>query len=211
MRDEYIEIARCADRYRRCIQEIKFRMNEADAVVKRISSHRPNRNTVFGVEILAIHIRKSIELVALASIAANEDAYKKIRENFHKDWNARYIFSDIEKLNEKFYPVPISGMDGPEDGSGPISVHEHESGFLTKEESILLYDKCNGVLHADSPYRVQKNYVGLLADFENSLSEMRVLLENFWVNLVPIDRLFCVSSHFGSNKSVEIALFEVKL
>lgn len=65
------------------------------------------------------------------------------------NWNARLIFRDIQRINPDFYPIPIV-VDHSKDFDRLVKV---ESGFLTLDDAISIYDKCGGFMHEDNPFR----------------------------------------------------------
>lgn len=145
--------------------------------------------------------------MALASIAANERQYSLLRERFHEDWNARLIFRDIERINSKFYPVPIEGLRESEIEGGPDVIEEYDSGFLRMKDAVSLYEKCSEVLHAENPFRTPKAYDKVLDQLREKLPLFKTLLGNFWVYLVPPEKAFCVCFYFGQRKDINVALF----
>ena len=195
--------------YAQCVDEIKFRLHHAERMLERLPQRDSVQNRVLVVEAVALQYRKTIELIALASIAANEELYARVRTEFQRDWNAKRIFRELDQLNPRFYPTPIAGLSDPQFEGGPSTIEEHETGFLTRDEATSLYDRCGGVLHADGPYRGKTDYASVLVNFRQRLGEFKVLLENFWVHLVPEDKAYCVWTYFGQDRSIDIALFQI--
>lgn len=56
-------------------------------------------------ELIFLQLRKSLELIAFASLAANKDAYAAVFPTFAEDWKAKRILEKIEKINPYFYPA----------------------------------------------------------------------------------------------------------
>ena len=59
------------------------------------------------LESMVLHVRMITELVALASLAANNSIFEQNRTKFEDYWHPKKILRDIEKLNPNFYPRPI--------------------------------------------------------------------------------------------------------
>lgn len=194
--------------YKGCMREVKFRLHHAERMLKRLPERDSVENRVLVSEVVALQFRKVIELIALASIAANQTEYARVREEFHRDWNARLIFRDLERINARFYPTPIAGLSGPKYEGGPSVIEEHDSGFLTREDAISLYERCAGVLHAENPFAGRVNYDEVLSSFKEAIPSFKVLLGNFWVHLVPADKAFCVWLCFDQEKDIDVALFK---
>ena len=194
--------------YKECMQEVKFRLHYAEQLLKRLAKTSSFNNKVLVSEAVALHFRKIIELIALASISANKTEYARIRAEFHRDWNARLIFRDLERINASFYPVPISGLSSPQYPDGLSVIEEHNTGFLTRDGAISLYERCASVLHAENPFSKKNNYDEISASFNDMIPMFKVLLSNFWVHLVPADQAFCVWMYFDQDKDIDVALFK---
>jgi hypothetical protein len=177
-------IQKSARLYANCMSELKFRIAHAERMLTKLPERDSKENRILVAENIALQFRKAIELIALASIAANETQYARIRAEFHRDWNARLIFRDIERLNPKFYPKPIAGLSDPEYEGGPSIIEEFDDGFLDQEMAMGLYDKCASVLHADNPYSGKTDYQSILQYFSSQVPLLKTLLSNFWVYLV---------------------------
>ena len=72
-----------------------------------------NKKTTTGylysdIEICTLQLRKIVELIAMGSMVSNIEKYAEIRDTYKNDWNAKYVFADIERINSNFYPVPIN-------------------------------------------------------------------------------------------------------
>ena len=74
-----------------------------------------------------------LELIALASIAANKKIFKENQKKFHKHWNPSAILKDIEKINPNYYPEPVKEVPSKQEGI-VNEIQLLKSGFLSKEE-----------------------------------------------------------------------------
>jgi hypothetical protein len=91
-------------------------------------------------------------------LVANKEVYSRERERFKEDWNARLIFQDLERMNPKFYPEPSKQIE-KKNKAGEKYFHFEiiTTGFMTKEDALKIYEKCGGILHADNPFKDEKN------------------------------------------------------
>ncbi|MHC3993916.1 hypothetical protein ACXWTF_03755 [Thiomicrolovo sp. ZZH C-3] len=134
-------------KYANVMNEINRRTN---VVQSFLAGERNAMYNVVNIELICLQIRKILELIALGSLVANQKIFLKKVNNLQKMWNAKYILSDIEKLNPDFYPRPIDEQPSKLDGvvNDLMDVTE---GYLTKDDFILIYDKCGKILHAENP------------------------------------------------------------
>jgi len=119
------------------------------SVIDNIINKRTTTGYLYSdIEICVLEIRKIIELIAMGSMVSNIDKYSEIHAKYCNDWNARYIFRDIERINPNFYPEPINiDKTGVYDRFVPINTD-----YLTKDDAIKLYEKCGAFLHEDNPF-----------------------------------------------------------
>jgi hypothetical protein len=193
--------------YQQCMREVKFRLNHAESMMNRLKQRHSAENEVLVAELVALQFRKIVELIGLGSIAANEKEYSRLRAEFHRDWNAKRIFHDLARVNPRFYPVPIAGLSDPKIKGGPSVIEEYDSGFLDRVSAVTLYDMCSSVLHAENPFGHKHAYATILSQFAEQIPLFKALLGNFWVNLVPANRAFCVWTYLSQPKDVDVALF----
>jgi len=101
-------------------------------------------------EIGCLQVRKALEQVAYASLAASRDTYSQARPQFEREWSATKILERLEKLHPDFYPVAVSPVR-----LNPNRVHFElvADGFLTRDDFVFLYDKCSDAIHDWNPYR----------------------------------------------------------
>jgi len=103
------------------------------------------------VESIYLQIRMILELVALASLAANRPIFEENRKKFSKHWNPADILKDIELLNPGYYPKPIK--ETPSERKGVVNdLLPIESGYLTKAELIEIHGRTGNILHARNPF-----------------------------------------------------------
>jgi hypothetical protein len=163
------------------------------------------------IEFSCLQIRKILELIALASIAANKTEYAEQYQKFSSHWNAKRILEDIEKINPQFYPVP--GKQIIDHNTGKVlKIELIESGFLTKEEFPYVYDKCSEIIHSSNPYGASVN----LDEFDNLIPEWNAkiikLLNHHQIQLIDSDLQLWVLMNSKDTGKVHTFIFqEVKL
>lgn len=151
------------EKYCDCMEEIKRRTT---AIVNILSGKNTTAFKATNVEFVCLQIRKILELIALASIAANKKEYAKQYEKFASHWNAKRILNDLEKVNPNFYPVPgIQIIDEKTDR--PVEVKKREDDYLKKEDFIEAYDRCSEIIHSSNPYNTQTDY----GEFEERIKD----------------------------------------
>ena len=135
--------------YAECMERIKRRTT---VIAEFLAKSRSTGYMITDVEFLALQFRKVLEGIALASICAHRQDYERIREDFGKDWNARLITSDIQRVNPDFYPTPIENDDVIDSTTGIPRWVEKTTGFLTKKQFLRFYERSAAILHEQNPY-----------------------------------------------------------
>jgi hypothetical protein len=109
------------------------------------------------VESMVLQVRMIIELVALASLAANKEIFEDAKRKFEKHWCPDKILKDVERLNPNFYPVPIVEVPSRTPGIKNDLVRL-TSGFMERKELVEVHGRCGNVLHARNPYGKALDY-----------------------------------------------------
>jgi hypothetical protein len=99
---------------------------------------------------MGLHLRKTLELIAFASLVANKERYTEVYQDFQKHWNAKRLLSNLHNINVDFYPRPVEILvtNGDE-----ISFEEVTEGYLTQDEFVELYGHASEMLHVKNPFR----------------------------------------------------------
>ena len=137
--------------YAWCMHAIKHRIDFLAQLLAGNKGQVSTKHLLPDVEVGTVQLRKSLELIAMASITANESEYSAVHETFKKQWNASLIIRDIERINPDFYPKPIMLLS-----DGKVEL-EPSLDFLTKDKFIKLYEWCGSRLHALNPYRADRD------------------------------------------------------
>jgi len=195
------DIQRQLDQYQWCMHSIKNRIDFLGQLLAGKDAGVSTNHLLPDVEVGAVQLRKCLELIAMASITANESEYKAVHDTFKKQWNASLIVRDIERINPDFYPKPMVQQD---DASGRKVDLEPEGDFLTKKKFIKLYEWCGARLHALNPYRHDRDegtkYKNNLHDIEQARQRI-VRLLNQHRTVLSNDRteIWCLMESSGRN------------
>jgi hypothetical protein len=143
-------------------------------------------------EMIFLQLRKALELVAFASLAANRDAYSGVHPTFGEDWNAKRILKKIEKINAEFYPMALNAPE--EIAQGRKHFSRPLDDFMTKEEFVILYDTASEVLHTRNPFTDKEPTIQIkytvpewVARIQRLLTwhQVRLISGDLWVVCIP--------------------------
>ncbi len=185
-----LDNAEIIQKYISCMEEIKKRTEVVESIV---AQEIHVKYIVTTAETAVLQIRKILELIALSSMAANLEQYRKKRANFHKDWKAKLILEDLEKVNPKFFPKPRKRHARRQGGWKLDTV---KSGFLTKLEFIELYDRCSAFLHAENPFDDRDENMDIIKllyqEIPYWMNKVVALLDHHTVQPVDENRMYAV-------------------
>ena len=142
-------------------------------------------------ESVCLQMRKILELIALGSLVANQDAWNKGVERLHSAWNAKYIFDDLRKINPDFYPTPIMQrlLDGPIKAKFDNIV---ENEFLTEQDFVEVYNALGAMLHAKNPLGGSAHYKCYITVIPEWLLKIRNLLNSHTIHLVHNPNMYLI-------------------
>ena len=191
--------------YAGCMEEVKRRASVIEGFLRRELTARYLQTTA---ECIGLQLRKILELIALASMVANESEYGRHRKNFHRGWNGKRILDTLQRANPQFYPVPTTQVLDPRTGK-VVETREIQSGFLTKNDYVRLYDACGIVLHAQNPFSKRaQDPRAFLDDAPAWIEKIRVLLNHHAIQLFEQDRQIWVSMEAESDGKVHACEFQ---
>jgi hypothetical protein len=167
------------DRYCNCMEEIRHRLG----IVASLGEHKISTGTKeTDIELAFLQLRKSLEVLAFASLIANKDKYSIAHANFASHWKAKGMLECIEKLNPDFYPVPLELPKLLD--TGVKHCDRIADGFITKPEFELLYDKSSEVLHSRNPFTTKDPVIKLVYSTKQWVERIQRLLAFHLVRLV---------------------------
>lgn len=141
-------------------------------------------------ETIGLQIRKILELIAKASLAAHRAVWDEASLWFKRDWHASEILGRIEKVNPSFYPQPVRESHVYE--SGPVRASWEdvpESRYLTRERFAAAYDAIGAMMHAHSPEE-EVDYGQFLVRTQEWDDQIHELLEMHKVYLLGVPDAF---------------------
>lgn len=139
--------------YLNTMVEIKRRLSEALYLIHEGKTlYKATR-----LEAVYLQFRKIAELISFSTLVTNEDLYCQTYNDYKRAWRVNSIFERIEKLHPNFYPEPVIQLphENPQFLHSLVAL---EDGFATKEDLISLWNKCNDIMHAQSPFIERFDY-----------------------------------------------------
>lgn len=195
--------------YANCIEEVRQRLQLILAVVE----HRFTTGTEpFDIELVFLQFRKSLELIAFASLTANKDVYSAAHANFASHWRAKGLLECIEKVNPEFYPVPLTEPIIKPNGVKHMDLRA--DGFLTKDEFVELYDYSSEILHSRNPFSAKPNPINIRHSVTEWVNRFGRLLGLHIVQLVDESRWLCQVPEQGNVQMFEAqptTKFQIKI
>ncbi|MDA3937880.1 MAG: hypothetical protein PF693_01035, partial [Spirochaetia bacterium] len=187
------------------MSEIKKRY---EAIRKVFSLEKSTLYKATNIEFIMLQIRLILELIALENLVINKEKYNEMYNRFAKDWNAKYIIKDIKRINPEYYPRPIIEIPSNIDGVLNNFINK-ETGYLTEEEFIELYEISNGILHARNPFRkpiLYDYYAGIIPDYLGKIKE----LLNSHIISIHKDFFFLIHMQVDGQETAYGTIFEKK-
>jgi hypothetical protein len=173
--------------YCNCLQSAKKRLALVDAVT---SGRLRIDHEAVDSEFACLQLRRALELIAFASVAAHKDIYSQAHADFATHWNAKKLLQKLEKLHPDFYPKPVRITEP--DSPGPKRLIEIESDYLSKDDFVFLYNTCSEALHEWNPYRSDPRVVHFGHPVSEWVVRTRRLLEMHWISFVGTMDIFVV-------------------
>lgn len=192
------------EKYANVMNEIKRRTK---VVHSFMAGERNAMYSAVNIELICLQIRKILELVALGSLVANQRIFLKKVNNLQKMWNAKYILSDIEKINPDFYPKPIDEQPSKLDGVKNDLINVEE-GYLTKDDFIFVYDKCGKILHAENPLGNGTDYKYYEKHVPIWMQKIKRLLNTHKVTLLNDKNMYLVHMQENGKEGATVYVFE---
>ncbi len=170
--------------YCNCMEEVKLRVAIVLAVVEGgLTVGRED----FDIELACIQLRKTLELVAFASLTANKERYAEVHADFESHWNAKRLLANLEKIHPHFYPKPV--QFDRQDEKGIKHFGDVADGYLAREEFVTLYQNCSEVLHARNPFRSDPKVVNFGRSIREWASRIQMLLAVHVMQLAGTENL----------------------
>lgn len=188
--------------YQNCLLEIKLRLETISDHINNVSNEK---YLMIEIETVCLQFRKVLEKIALMSLVANKDVYAEQNEKFARHYHAGLILKDLERVNPYFYPVPIKRIKNENDYDQLVEI---DSGFLTKEEFVKVYEKCGGMMHAENPFASPKPVKEIQSNFKEWLDKIYTLVAHHKIAIVGGNVMLVALLERSDNKLPQAVLFE---
>lgn len=194
------------DRYCKCMEEIKRRVEAVNSIIQR---HCTTICQATNIEFMCLQIRSILELIALGSLVTDEVEYKKRSRGLaNNPWNAKVILREIERINPNFYPVPGKQVIDPKAGKVKEVINITE-GYLTRDEFPGVYNKCSDVIHSHPFFKGGFDYKSLESDIPVWITKIITLLNHHQIQLLNERQQLWVVMQGSTEGKVHTALMEL--
>jgi Ni,Fe-hydrogenase III component G len=129
------------ERYGNVLAEIKYRIDLADKKLQDVAE-------IVEFDSAALQLRKSIELIALATLAVNRQSVAQESSTIHrKNW--REACKVLRKVNPGFWPTPFQQGSGEEHQR---VLNPLDAPFLAEEHAGAAWGFLSNLVHASNPF-----------------------------------------------------------
>jgi hypothetical protein len=173
--------------YINCLQSAKTRLLLAQRIV---SGDLKIGDEAADHEVACLQVRKCLELIAFASIAAHKETYARAQKDFQYQWRTTEILKKIRSLHPKFYPVPVTIENKDAKVKKLVRVTE---GYLTEDDFVFLLDKLTDVVHEWNPYHPKERIVDFQRPMDEWLARIWRLFQLHMVHLAGTDDIWIVN------------------
>ncbi len=174
--------------YAGCMEEIKLRIDLVRSITSGALSVAGRED--FSAELACIQLRKTLELLAFASLVANKDKYAAAHSDFASHWNAKRLLANLARIHPNFYPTPIA-LDQV-DGTGVKNFRNVSEPYLSREDFVFLYDRASQALHSRNPFRTDSAVIEFRVGVAEWVGRIQTLLNMHYMRLVDSDTLWVV-------------------
>ena len=170
--------------YASLLEEAKVRIGAIEAVLnQQLVMPGPIAH-----EFCFLQLRFLCELIALGCLVVHGDikgpkATKPAREGrLGKEWSADTIIQGLGDLHEAFYPIPITQERRPKGWHlTPV-----QDGFLTKDDLVTLYHRCNDNLHRGNVKKLLKDRMPRQFNFPDVLQWIQKVGKLLSLHTIPL-------------------------
>lgn len=161
------------------MKEIKLRI---EVINKFLSGQLAAHYVPTTIETVGLQFRKTFELIAFASLAANREEYSKAYTDFEKHWEAAKLVRFLRRVNPTFYPKPVLELPST-DPRAVKQLQDRAGDYLTEAELVEAHGRCGSLMHAANPYGAPIQYDYFQNQFRNWLLRTMNLLNTHQVHL----------------------------
>lgn len=197
------------DKYVASMKEIKLRTEVIDLFM---SGQRNAHYVPTTLETVGLQFRKLFELIAFASLAANQEQYSLVYADFAEHWQLAKLVKNLRRINADFYPKPIVEVPSSEPGV-MHGLKDRDQDYLTEDELIEAHGRCGALMHSANPFAAPIDYAFYQSSFPvwraraiNLLNNHKVHLlgdTGFWIIHMQEDGKGSEVSHYRFEPKVE--------
>lgn len=129
--------------YADLMRQLKRRIEGINRALVRAKSEPDAKFQALEMEFCYLQIRMSIELIALATLAAHNEIEGFRRKDLMKAWHASNLISQLQEMSDDAFPRPIRTSD-PVDGVANLIIDQHEE---QRASLLKIYHLCGERLH----------------------------------------------------------------
>ena len=183
--------------YCSCMEDVKSRLTIVRSVVEGQLS---TGHELLDYELVSVLLRKSLELVAFASMAANKKLYAEAHTKFAKHWRVKEMLDSLRKLHPGFYPQPIK-LDHVKE-SGAKHFEHVEGGYLTQEDFVKLYNFCSECIHTWNPFTEKERHINFKLSVAEWVQRIECLLRLHLMQFVDREEIWVVYMTYAEDGRV---------
>jgi hypothetical protein len=127
------------------MRQLRRRISAIKAALGRGVADSVGHEAALELEFCFLQIRLSIELIALAVLAAHNEIEGFRRKDLMKAWHAESLIKQLAKLSDDAFPRAITVSDTNSEGIADMFVHHHAA---DRERLLQIYAQCGDRLHS---------------------------------------------------------------
>jgi hypothetical protein len=172
--------------YCSCMNQVSRRLGIVRAITfGTVRSGDPNADAEFA----CLQLRKTLELVAFATLCANRERYAQIRADVGREWRATKILERLRKANADFYPQPVKDLWLP---GRQWRLVPTPADSLTEDDFVFLYDRCSDAIHEWNPFDPRPRNIDLKRPVADWAGRIERLLKLHLIRLIDQDDVLVV-------------------
>jgi hypothetical protein len=187
--------------YASCMEEIKVRLTRLRRV---LAAELTLGDESADYEVVAVNLRKILELIAFSSLSANREEYAKAHARYAQYWKAKALLESIAAINPEFYPQPLALK--AEMTHGVINFEPETGDVLTRDDFEHLLNCCADVVHVWNPYTQKVRNVDFGLPISEWLNRITRLLNLHTVRLAGTKDILLVVMQSPEDGKVHVYL-----
>lgn len=192
--------------YTQQMELIKRRIEVVDSIIQKKSHTTPYKAS--NIELCCLQLRKCIELIVMASLVANSEAYLEMYNRLGKDWKAPLISKDLKRINPNFYPTPIRVI--PHDGQPDEFIAFDTGEYISCDALLDYYEEIGAIMHSENPFGNPVDYSKYEQLVGKCRNEIINLLNVHLAHLSDGKSMLYVVMQSNNDKKVHITHFQIQ-